>query len=77
MKDVDLILSNDVFVNKLYANKKLNILATDTIDDGTIVYDMNEHGYRTNPLNAKTDYNILTLGCSWTCLLYTSDAADE
>jgi len=66
VKDVDLILSNNIFVNKLYANRKLNTLATDTIDDGTIVYDMNEHGYRSNSLKDKSDYNILTLGCSWT-----------
>jgi hypothetical protein len=66
MKDVNLILSNNIFVNETYTNRKLNILATDTIDDGTIIYDMNEHGYRSNELSSKTDYNILTLGCSWT-----------
>jgi hypothetical protein len=66
MKDVDSILSNDIFVNKLYTNKRLKTLATDVFDDGSIVYDMNEHGYRSNSLKDKSDYNILTLGCSWT-----------
>jgi hypothetical protein len=66
MKDVDSILSNNIFVNKLYANKRLKTLATDVFDDGSIVYDMNEHGYRSNSLKDKSDFNILTLGCSWT-----------
>ena len=66
MKDIDLILSNDIFVNKSYTNKKLKTLATDVFNDGSIVYDMNEHGYRSNSLKDKSDYNILTLGCSWT-----------
>jgi hypothetical protein len=66
MKDVDSILSNDIFVNKLYTNKRLNTLATDVFNDGSIVYDMNEHGYRSNSLKHKSDFNILTLGCSWT-----------
>jgi len=66
MKDVDLILSNNIFVNKLYTNKKLKTLATDTVDDGSIIYSMNEHGYRSNSLKDKSDFNILTLGCSWT-----------
>ena len=64
--DCVLILSNDIFVNKSYTNKKLKTLATDVFNDGSIVYDMNEHGYRSNSLKDKSDYNILTLGCSWT-----------
>jgi hypothetical protein len=66
MKDVDLILSNDIFVNKSYTNKKLKTLATDVFNDDSIVYNMNEHGYRSNSIKDKSDYNILTLGCSWT-----------
>ena len=27
---------------------------------------MNEHGYRSNSFKDKSEYNILTLGCSWT-----------
>jgi hypothetical protein len=66
MNDIDSLLSNNIFVNKLYINKKFNTLATDTIDDDSIVYKLNEHGYRSNSLKDKSDYNILTLGCSWT-----------
>jgi hypothetical protein len=66
MNDIDSLLSNNIFVNKPYINKKFNTLATDTIDDGSIVYKLNEHGYRSNSLKNKSDYNILTLGCSWT-----------
>lgn len=64
--DVNSILSNNIFVNKKYVNKTLQTLATDTSDDGSIIYNMNEHGYRSNSLDTKSDYNILTLGCSWT-----------
>jgi hypothetical protein len=60
------ILSNDVIINSNYINKSLTTIATDLNDDGSIVYNMNEHGYRSNSLTSKTDYNILTLGCSWT-----------
>jgi hypothetical protein len=66
MKDFEKILSDDVFVFEQYKNKILPTLASDTNDDNTIWYKMNEHGYRSNPLKDKSDYNILTLGCSWT-----------
>lgn len=66
MKDFEYILSDNIFVNKKYVNKTLNTLASDTIDDGSIQYDMNEHGYRSPNFNKKSNYNILTLGCSWT-----------
>jgi hypothetical protein len=64
--NIENILSYNIFVLEKYKNKKLSTLATDLIDDGTIVYDMNEHGYRSNSIKEKSDFNILTLGCSWT-----------
>ncbi len=66
MGNIENILSDNIFVLEKYKNKKLSTLATDLIDDGTIVYDMNEHGYRSNSIKEKSDFNILTLGCSWT-----------
>jgi hypothetical protein len=66
MNDIDSLLSNNIFVNKSYINKKFNTLATDINDDGSIVYKLNEHGYRSNALKEKSNFNILTLGCSWT-----------
>lgn len=60
------IISNDIIINSNYINKSLTTIATDLNDDGSILYNMNEHGYRSNSLTSKTDYNILTLGCSWT-----------
>jgi hypothetical protein len=66
MMDVNKILSNDVFVFEQYKNKTFNTLASDTIDDGTIQYKMNEHGYRSNSLYNTSEYNVITLGCSWT-----------
>jgi len=65
-KDYELILSDDVFINKNYVNKELLTIASDTKDDGSILYKMNEHGYRSNSFKNKSEYNILTLGCSWT-----------
>lgn len=65
-KDSDSILSNDIFINKNYVNRELLTIASDTKDDGSILYKMNEHGYRSIPLREKSEYNILTLGCSWT-----------
>jgi hypothetical protein len=64
MISLDSILSNDLIVNQNYVNKKLYKMATDT--NGSILYDMNEHGYRSISTKLKSDYNILTLGCSWT-----------
>lgn len=66
IKDYELILSDNVFVNKNYANKELLTIASDIKDDGSILYKMNEHGYRSNSFKNKSEYNILTLGCSWT-----------
>jgi len=66
MHSMNSILSNNIIENTNYINKKLKTLATDVFDDDSIVYDMNEHGYRSNSLKNKSDYNILTLGCSWT-----------
>lgn len=65
-KDIDIFLSDDVIVFDKYKNKTLKTIATDFKDDGTIDYNMNEHGYRSNSLNQLSEYNILTLGCSWT-----------
>jgi len=65
-KDYELILSDNVFINKNYVNKELLTIASDTKDDGSILYKMNEHGYRSNSFKDKSEYNILTLGCSWT-----------
>ncbi len=66
LKDFELILSNNVFINKNYINKELLTIASDTKDDGTILYKMNEHGYRSNSFKNKSEFNVLTLGCSWT-----------
>lgn len=66
MKDFENILSDEVIINKKYVNKKLSIISSDFDDDGSIVYEMNEHGYRSKSFKDKTEYNILTLGCSWT-----------
>jgi hypothetical protein len=64
--DYELILSDNVFINEKYKNKTLSTMASDTDDDGTISYVMNEQGYRSNSFIDKSDYNVLTLGCSWT-----------
>jgi hypothetical protein len=66
MKDSEKILSNNVFIFEQYKNKTLPILASDIIDDTLIEYDMNEHGYRSDSFKNISDYNVLTLGCSWT-----------
>jgi hypothetical protein len=58
------ILTNDLVINESYVNKQLYKIATD--DSGTILYDMNEHGYRSTSTFKKSNYNILSLGCSWT-----------
>jgi hypothetical protein len=60
------ILNDDVIINTKYINKTLKTLASDDFDDGSILYEMNEHGYRSPSLKNKKSYNILTLGCSWT-----------
>ena len=73
MMDINKILSNNVFVFEQYKNKTLNKLASDTIDDGTIQYKMNEHGYRSDSFNNKSKYNVLTLGCSWTMGIGVND----
>ena len=44
MQDFEKILSDNVFVFEQYKNKILPTLASDIIDDGTIKYNMNEHG---------------------------------
>lgn len=62
----DIILSDNIVPNNDYINKQLYTLATDLKNDGSIVYDMNEHGYRSDSLKNKSDFNTLTLGCSWT-----------
>lgn len=64
--DYEQILSDNIFVFNNYKNKKLKTLATDLYDDDTIIYDMNEHGYRSISMDEKSNYNLLTLGCSWT-----------
>lgn len=64
--DYQKILSDEIFVFNQYKNKVLSVMASDMNDDGTIQYKMNEHGYRSNSLKNIADFNILTLGCSWT-----------
>lgn len=58
------ILSDNLVINKNYANKKLYEIATDK--SGIVHYDMNEHGYRSLSPKLKSNFNILALGCSWT-----------
>jgi hypothetical protein len=64
MIDLNNIISNDLILNHNYINKELYQMATDL--SGIINYSMNEHGYRSNSLKLKSNYNTLTLGCSWT-----------
>ena len=64
MINLDNIISNDLIINQNYANKQLYELATDK--SGLIKYNMNEHGYRSISPKEKSEYNVLTLGCSWT-----------
>jgi len=66
MKDILKFINNNIIINEKYVNSILPTMATDTINDETIIYNMNEHGYRSTSLNEKGDINILTLGCSWT-----------
>jgi hypothetical protein len=66
MRDVDYFLGDKVIINEKYVNKTLKTIASDTEDDGTIGYRMNEHGYRSESFKDKHSYNVLTLGCSWT-----------
>ena len=73
MQDFEKILSDNVFVFEQYKNKILPTLASDIIDDGTIKYNMNEHGYRSESLKNISNYNILTLGCSWTMGIGVND----
>lgn len=73
MKDFEKILCDNVFIFEKYKNKTFSTLASDTIDDGTIQYKMNEHGYRSDTLKNKSNYNIITLGCSWTMGIGVSD----
>jgi hypothetical protein len=65
-KDYQRILSDDIYVFEKYRNKTLSVMASDRDDDGSILYIMNEHGYRSDSFKTFGDYNILTLGCSWT-----------
>lgn len=60
------LLTDELYVNDQYVNKTLRILASDVVDDGSITYSMNEHGYRSKSFDIRTEYNVLTLGCSWT-----------
>lgn len=60
------ILSDSVCIFPEYANKILHTAATDKVNDGTIVYTFNEHGYRSPSFTEKSRFNILSLGCSWT-----------
>jgi hypothetical protein len=64
MINLNNIISNDLIINQNYINKELYELATDKSD--IIKYSMNEHGYRSNSTKEKSEYNVLTLGCSWT-----------
>ena len=54
-KDFEFLLSDDVFIIQKYVNQTLTKIASDTNDDGTISYVMNEHGYRSNSF---TDFNF-------------------
>ena len=58
------ILSNNIITYPQYANRTLYTMASD--NSNTIKYEMNEHGYRSQSPTNHSDYNILTLGCSWT-----------
>ena len=61
---VDNILSSNIILNHKYINKELYTMASD--NSNNIKYKMNEHGYRSSsPINY-SEYNVLTLGCSWT-----------
>ena len=64
MNVVNNILSSNIILNHKYINKELYTMASD--NSNTIKYKMNEHGYRSQPITIHSDYNILTLGCSWT-----------
>lgn len=65
MKSLNNILSNDIISYPQYANKTLNTLASD--NSGLITYEMNNYGYRASkPFKTVPQYNVLTLGCSWT-----------
>jgi hypothetical protein len=66
MRDIHKFTNRDIIINERYVNSILPVMATDTINDGTITYEMNEHGYRSMSPNNKADMNVLTLGCSWT-----------
>lgn len=66
MNEYKNILSDDVFVFEEYKNKTLTTMVNDDVDDGTVIYHMNEHGYRSNSFVDAKKFNILTLGCSWT-----------
>lgn len=65
MKALSNVLSNDIITYPQYANKTLNTLASD--NSGLVTYEMNKYGYRASKLlKTAPQYNVLTLGCSWT-----------
>jgi len=63
--NVETVISNNIITYPKYANKTLTTLASD--NSGLITYEMNKYGYRASkPFETVPQYNVLTLGCSWT-----------
>jgi hypothetical protein len=57
-------LSDKIITFPKYQDITLNKMATDGSE--TVIYKMNEHGYRSESIYKEGDINILILGCSWT-----------
>ena len=64
MISLDDFYSNRIITFDDVRNMNSNELATDT--SGDITYTLNEHGVRSVSICDRSEYQILTLGCSWT-----------
>jgi len=64
MISLDDFYSNRIITFDDVRNVNSNELATDT--SGDITYTLNEHGVRSVSICDRSEYQILTLGCSWT-----------
>ena len=63
MRPID-FLSDNLITFPQYVNQNIDKMATDK--SGNINYKMNEHGFRSTSITESSNFNILTLGCSWT-----------